>query len=936
MLNILLILIALCFNSCSSEKHDDKTAEYKRELGGYFYNIRKSEDSLKIALQRSIDRKDDVSAMLAHRQLGIFQRENSRFSEAVASHQNEYELALKLNDTIEIVQALNNLGTDFRRLGALSEAAEYHYRALDYAEEFSGTDTPRGKKNRVVSLNGIGNVSLSLGFFDDAKIYFQKALEDEIILESPIGQAINYANIGSIYEQTGKIDSARMFYELSLEQNILGKSDMGVGLCYIHFGNLYKNEGKYEEAKAEYQKAYDLMENISDRWHWLEACLSIAEIHLLTNNFGGFNKYINLAEETATDIKSPEHLSVVYRLKHNFDIQQKNYYSALQNFKLSMNMLDSVQGVKKGSQYMDLRVNYERSKYTRNLQQIEAENKAERERKQLTLYALWLAVFAAISFTVVLYYAFIQRTRSNKILRELEKARSDFFTGITHEFRTPLTVILGLAENIKEKKPDTKDAIEIIRQGNILLNMVNQLLDMAKLKSSVDLSKWVYGNISVFVEMSVEVYKSYAATKSIDIIFKSEESILFVDFVPVYFNKIIGNLLSNAIKHTPNGGKVFVKISKENSRFILSVADTGSGILPEDLDHIFEEYYQGSNNYGNEPGTGIGLAITKKMVEIMNGTITADNRPEGGAEFILNIPLKQNIEVDEKWNISDFDNEYIRTDEIYKGEEYEFKDSELTVVGDESAWSVLIIEDNRDIRHYIGSLLEDKYTLRFATNGEEGISKAREFMPDLIITDLMMPVMDGFSLCRAVRENEILNHIPIIVITAKTTDEDKQLAIKSGADAYLYKPFSAAELRIRVKKLLEQRQALREKYSKAMIEGNYDKVELSNSDHKFLNRIITIVYEQISDKDLNTDVVAEAMNMSRSQLNRKVRYITGYSTSAYILHIRLEKAKRMLKTDDTPVSDIAMSCGFDDSSYFSRVFRQVYKITPTQFRKKPA
>lgn len=935
-MKIFLILFALNIVSCTLEKQDEKPPEYKRELGNYYYSIRSNEDSLKNALQKSIDRKDDISAMLGYRQLGIFQRENSRFSEAVSSHQSEYELALKLNDTLEIVQSLNNLGTDFRRLGALSEAAEYHYRALDYAEEFSGTDTPRGKKNRVVSLNGIGNVSLSLGFFDDAKFYFNEALEDEIILKSPIGQAINYANIGSIYEQTGEIDSARMFYELSLEQNILGKSDMGIGLCYIHFGNLYKNEGKYEEARAEYQKAYDLMEHISDRWHWLEACLSIAEIHLLTNNFEGFNKYINLAEETAADIKSPEHLSVVYRLKHDFDGRNKSYYSALQNFKLSIAMLDSVQGLKKSSQYMGLRVNYERSKYTRNIQQIEAENKAERERKQIVLYALWLTVFAGILFISGLYYVFLQRTRSNKMLRELEKTRSDFFTGITHEFRTPLTVILGLAENIKEKSSEAKDAHEIMRQGNILLNMVNQLLDMAKLKSSVDRSKWVHGNIAAFIEMSVEAYKSYASTKNIDIIFGSEERILFVDFVPVFFKKIIANLLSNAIKHTPNGGKVFINITKESNRFVLSVSDTGNGILPEDLEHIFKEYYQGSNNSGNVPGTGIGLAISKRMAENMKGTITAGNRPEGGAEFILKMPLKQNIEVDEKWNVSDINDEYFNSGEVYDDGEFEYDDSEIIGTDDDSACSVLIIEDNKDIRHYIGSLLEDKYTLRFAANGKEGINKAREFMPDLIITDLMMPVMDGYEFCRTVRENEILNHIPIIVITAKTTDEDKQLAIKCGADAYLYKPFNAAELRIRVVKLLEQRQVLREKYSRAMIEGNHDQVELSKSDHKFLNRIITVVYEQISDKDLNTDVVAEAMNMSRSQLNRKIRNITGYSISAYILHIRLEKAKRMLKTDNTPISDIAMSCGFEDSSYFSRVFRQVYKITPTQFRKKPA
>ena len=206
-------------------------------------------------------------------------------------------------------------------------------------------------------------------------------------------------------------------------------------------------------------------------------------------------------------------------------------------------------------------------------------------------------------------------------------------------------------------------------------------------------------------------------------------------------------------------------------------------------------------------------------------------------------------------------------------------------------------------------------------------------MPDLIVTDLMMPIMDGYAVCRAVRESEILNHIPIIIITAKATDEDKQKAFEAGADAYLHKPFNTTELNIRVSKLLEQRNILRDKYSKAMIEGLSEEVELSTVNRRFLDQLTSVVYERIADTELSADTVADKMCMSRSQLNRKIRNMTGYSIAAYILHVRIEKAKRMLLTNDVPIGEIAMQCGFDDPNYFSRVFRQIYKVTPSQFRK---
>ena len=241
--------------------------------------------------------------------------------------------------------------------------------------------------------------------------------------------------------------------------------------------------------------------------------------------------------------------------------------------------------------------------------------------------------------------------------------------------------------------------------------------------------------------------------------------------------------------------------------------------------------------------------------------------------------------------------------------------------------SILIVEDNADISYYIGRLLNGAYQIIYAQNGAEGLEIAAEQMPDLILTDLMMPEMDGYELCRRVRESEVLNHIPIIIITAKSGGKERVCGLEVGADAYLEKPFNAEELNIRITKLLEQRRLLREKYSKAMREGTELNVKLNPADQDFLARLNDYIYALISNHGLNSDMVDDKMCMSRSQLNRKVRAITGYNTSAYILQMRMERSKRLLASTEELIGDIALKCGFEDANYFARLFKQIFNVT---------
>lgn len=938
------ILTVFCYCSPST-KYKQANQETLKELTDKIYSNR-NEDSLMYMLKHFVSEQNDLGAMLCYKQLGLYYRENARFTEAINHHMEGLNLAIKLNDTIEIVKAYNNLGTDFRRIGYQGEASDYHYKALTYAEAYSQVDVPgTGMKNRVISLNGIGNVSLTLGYLDDAAEYFRMALLDEIKLESALGQAINYANLGAVFELKQQLDSAHIYYNYSLELNRKAKSNMGVGLCLIHIGQLYEKEKKYEEANAEYQEAYNLMRQISDKWHWLEACMSIARIHLLKNNIAEFNQYIQLAEETANLIQSPEHLASIYLLKHDYDIKQNNHQQALYHYKKHTLMHDSVQGKQRASQFMDVRVNYEQNKNTAKLQKIQAESQIKQEEKQRAVYALWAVLLVGLTISGLLYYAYIQRSRSNKVLKELEQTRTDFFTNITHEFRTPLTVIQGFNTLLQEKtdlseKERKPYRIAIQRQCNNLLHLVNQLLDISKLKSGKERLPWKRGDIVSYLRMTAETFKLYAEEKKVNLIFYSELVSQEMDFIPFYMDKIVTNLLSNAIKYTEAGDKIEFIIAKEvrQGTLTIRIADTGEGIAKDDLKRIFELFYQ-SENGKNKAGTGIGLAFTQMMVEKMKGKIEVESELGKGSIFTITLPLKNKM-------VTTIDPllEQPRTDILlqkYESEELP-EDNENMLPESENGEKepslpvILLVEDNKDVNTYIKTLIGDQYNVIVARNGQDGIQLAENHIPDLVITDVMMPVKDGIQLCIEMKQNVMLNHIPVIMLTAKSSDADRIQGLRCGAEAYIKKPFQSEELFACMHNLLDGRKKLIEKY-RDTLENNVQSTAKITSDAnlKYLQTITDIIYAEILNPELSSTYIAEKMAVSSSQLNRKLNGITGCSTIGYILLVKLNKAKKMLQNTANSVSEVAYACGFDDPSYFSRVFKKEFGISPSQYQKLP-
>lgn len=887
-------------------------------------------DSLAL-LQKQLESKGDrLGSVVALREWGKALRNESRFEEALRTHSEGLRQAESIGDTLEWVQALNNIGTDYRRMGVLDAAQEYHYRAWTLSEECADTSFT-AKKNRVVSLNGLGNIYMTLGNYERADSTLRMALKGEQQLNSALGQAINYANLGSIFEHRGQTDSAWVYYRKSMALNTDAGSDLGISLCHTYFGSLYEKAGQYEKATGEYETAYQMMQASKDEWHALNSLIALAGIYHATSNGTKELEYLDRAKQVAEGIKSLEHLAEIHTLYYKHYKETGDCRSALMSYEKAMAMQDSVLDMEKVNRIQNTSLSIERNRQEREMNGMKLRLERERTMRYVGFIVLGVVLLALGSLLAAVLYTNRLRRRNHLALKRVSELRENFFTNITHEFRTPLTVILGLSHDLQAaESEEVKDKARTIEwQGNGLLTLINQLLDISKIKSAVGNADWRNGNITAQLTMIVETYRDYARNRNIDLQFFAKDTVE-MDFVPDYVNKVINNLLSNALKFTPEYGKVNVTMWREGERLLIDVEDTGQGMDEETLAHVFEPFYQGEGDIPNI-GTGVGLALVKQIMDAVEGTVTAESTEGRGTTFHLSVPIHNEA----KQRIT-------ATSETHTPLLPEARTPLADNEGEDSQCRLLVIEDNRDIAAYIGSQFADRYAVSYAENGKAGLEKAQELVPDLIITDLMMPGMDGLEVCRQVRGNEITDHIPIIVVTAKITEEERIRGLEAGADAYLAKPFNAEELRTRVEKLIEGRQLLRKKYAQMMTAHQDDEdeeaIQRRAADLRFLAKVSDVIYLQLNrGKDIEVSQIASAMCMSDRQFYRKMNALTDSTPTVYIQRVKIKKAKSLLDGDSRmSFREIADKCGFNDYSNFVRTFKNTYGVTPTEYRRSNA
>lgn len=517
-------------------------------------------------------------------------------------------------------------------------------------------------------------------------------------------------------------------------------------------------------------------------------------------------------------------------------------------------------------------------------------------------------------------------------LQELDIFKTRFYSNITHEFRTPLTVILGMTNSLDsdlktKTNPPIKNAVEMIRRnGRNLLSLVNEMLDLSKLESGHMKTNLVQIDVIPFIKYLGESFHSFAQEDDIHFTVYSEIDELIMDVDSEKLSTIISNLLSNAIKFTPPLGKIVLHINNEdNSKLVLKVTDTGTGISKEELPHIFNRFYQADATVTRKrDGTGIGLALTKELVQLLGGQISVLSTPDDGSVFKVELPITQNAL---KTTV-----ESLKLGHQIVSENIGSEINEKAGTKDEGLPLVLIIEDNKDVAYYLNQCLTGRYKTIHAINGIVGLEMAFEHIPDIIISDVMMPGKDGYEVCSMLKEDERTDHIPIVLLTAKVTAKDRVLGITQGADAYLAKPFVKEELFARLEQLLFLRKKLIAKFQQGQVSKVMAK-QPKNAETKFIAKVIELIHDELANSTFGVSELSLKLGLSESQVYRKLKAIIGKSTAVFIRTIRLEAAKEQLQDTDKTVSEIAYAVGFNDPSWFSRAFKEEFGLAPSDFHK---
>lgn len=810
-LSVLLLSIFVFIGGCNKSGPQTNNV-VEKEATMLSDSLEDNSEELRRLVIRYHDMGEKKAELIVRQKYGRALRNISIFDEALSQHDTCIVMAQELKDTIQLIIAYNNQGTNYRRLGLMNMATDCHYQALELCEKIDDTKDLSVRRITTRTLNGLGNVLLTLKNYDAAEEFFRKSLSNEDMANNPTGIAINLANIGSVKEHQGDLDSAYIYYNRSLEYNRASNNHIGISLCYMYLGKLFELQGNNDEALRHYHKSYEISYPTGDSWHWLEPCMAIINLYINEHQNDSAKKYLDMGLEMAIDINSKDHLARMYGLCARFDEQNGNAEKALKEYHLSKLYSDSIAFGDSQNYIQNRRVNYESNKA-----KIAEEQAHNEKRIRYIILNGSVAIFSlgVIAFSFMFRWM-RERRKATEALKKMDQERQDFYRGVTHQLRTPLTVVIGMTQQLRNFLP--------------LDNVVAQ--------------------------------------KEFDAVERQTKNLL--------------TLVTEMIEYSKNGN----------------------------IDHnIITEY---------------------SKTQVMTDTNTTLMH---GVEHRYGVPV---------------------THENDNGN------------------YVILAEDDPDVALLITEMLKSEgYVYAWAKDGQEALEMIREKMPDCLITDIMMPRMNGLELMKHVREDDSVNHLPIIVVSARVENEDRLVGIDAGAEVYLGKPFIPGELLLRIRKLLEQRRILRDRF-KASITANTvatrsagdvvrdteetaesnvstrndaasndntqmiketDELRMSNKERLFIDKINKTIQQNISDSDFSSSMLADLLNTTTGTLNRKLKNLTDIDTTHYIRMHRIAKAKELLLDSEVSMVDIQIACGFETPSYFSRVFKADVGVSPSEYRK---
>lgn len=833
-----------------------------------------------------------------------------------------------------ITDTYTAFGNIYARQNNLKAAINYYLKADSLHSIF-----PQRPDIIAASYQSLGSIFKSLKDYEKSEAYFLKANSEFVKLPVNVDfylstTAIELAGVYFFQDELAKADSlATSSYEYfqSINEGIL------VNQSRLLLGLIRLKQGDMKEAETFLKSGFD--SNVSTKFNdeTAKAAIELGRLFLNKKEPKKAIEYLNLV---ANDDKQHENsaliqealllLSDAYRMNGDFKKSTILLRSAYE-------LKDSLNEVQSIAQVQEIESIYNTEKQEKEIVLLKSQNDLANQlrinQRNILLAILGLTALVGLFF----FYLYRNRQKTNYKLQELDRAKSNFFTNVTHEFRTPLTLIQGPIQNQLKRTNITevdRQHFEMIqRNSNRLLTLVDQMFNISKLETGqlkLNISnKPILPFVSTLADSFNFAIQQKEITYKLDVIPSEAESWFDQDAL----EKIVVNLFSNALKYTPSKGTILAKAELSKDHFYLEVKNTGKGLKPEEQEKLFDRFYQVDNH---QQGIGVGLALVKELVELHKGNIKVESRPNEWTSFNLKIPVQKSA-----FSKSDFSENGVSDSESIKTNPEVFEVSKVVaqpIIEDPFTSDkpiLLVVDDNEDVRSFVSSIFRGEYRIYQAENGEEGIQLAMEHIPDIIVSDVMMPVKNGIELCNTLKGDEKTSHIPIVLLTAKAGEEHEIEGIETGADIYITKPFNQELLQLHVRNLIETRKKLQQKYTKGVVLQPKE-IAVTSLDEQFLERLQAVLDKNVESPAFNVEVFSKAMGMSRMQLHRKLKALIGLSATEFIRSQRLMLAAQLLEKSDINISEIGYSVGFNDHAYFSKCFKEFYHCTPTEYSRRKA
>ncbi len=835
------------------------------QIASLFYNIFRQKTETKEIFEKLIEivlpiheeLKDYNRQGICYQDLSIIKRLQGNYELSFDYIVKSVECFTKFGEPIRISTALNSLGNFYLDTGELNHALENYYKAYENIKVFNEHDA-------YFKIKGnLANIYQSLNYFSKAKELYIQDLDRLKTNELFDRYGKVLLGISQIYKEEKRTKLAFKYAKQSVDSYEKSDDQVGYATAISTLGSIYGDFEKYEEAMAHYKKAKEILEKIQYKLELLKLHNMMGETYLKMGDTNQAIENLELAKAMALEIKQNFELRKIYDNLYKAYDSNKEKLKAYEILKELTELNSNLFNFSLQAKVNEVQVNF------------------ELEKKEL------------------------EYTKE----REINEYKNNLFSYLTHEFRTPLTLINTPLEMLRN---ETNIDVIRTRMTNVsthvqhMQHLLNQLLDINKIEEGKMPVMKKAGTINPLLWHMIHLFEPEMYDKGINFTYHLPKKTIQGYFDTDKIEKIISNLLSNALKFTQNGGNIEFNADIDHDVLTMVIKDNGLGIAPEYQEHVFDKFYRIPTTK-DVKGSGLGLSFVKELVSLLHGEIKLESEQNKGSKFKITLPIE-------------------RIEKLKKGEKTTQK-SDSTASTKKN--SILIVEDNLEIQKLLREVLQETYKVYTADHGREAIAKIKKHIPDIVLSDIMMPLMNGIELCNFIKQDENLNHTPVILLTAKTQVNDKLLGLESGADAYITKPFNIEELSKTIGNMLEQRKKILDKFSSNILKLSDE--DLVSSDHAFLHQAKEFILNHLENESLSVNDLAKHLNVSRFTLIRRFKKINNSTPNFYIQKIRLEKAKELIKNKVANVTEIAFKVGFSSTTYFSYSFKKEFGFTPKEY-----